>query len=156
MWWSLVTSADCDQVTSNPDPAQLTAKSAHIPPRPPVASATQQTSLGRQRRLGRADNHRRKPTMRLITWGLHAAAIWSFLLPTVCAAHDTSLQPHDGGLRLKVTGKRNLLNARHSKRGNIEGTSTLSNSADVSYYTNITLGDVAFSVLIGVCDLPPL
>lgn len=88
--------------------------------------------------------------------GLQAAAIWSSLLPTVWAAHDRRLEPHDGGLHLKVTGKRNQPNARHSKRGNIEGNAPLSNSADVSYYTNITLGGAAFSVLIGVCDLLPL
>jgi hypothetical protein len=86
--------------------------------------------------------------MKLIIWGLQIAAIWSSLLPTVCAVRD-------GGLRLKVTGKRNQPNLRYNKRGNIEGTSTLSNSADVSYYANVTLGGAAFSVLIGVCNPLP-
>ena len=101
--------------------------------------------------------------MRPIIWGLQAAAIWTSLLPAVGAAHDLGLPPHDGrlpahdgGIHFKVTGKRNQPNARHSKRGNVEGVSTLSNSADVSYYTNITLGGVSFAVLIGVCDLLPL
>ena len=87
--------------------------------------------------------------MKFIVWGLQVAAIWTSLLPTVCAAHD-------GGLRFKVTGKRNPPSLRHKKRGNILGSSTLSNSGDVSYYANITLGGASFSVLIGVCDIPTL
>lgn len=83
--------------------------------------------------------------MKITVWGLPVAAIWSSLLPTLCAAHD-------GGLHLTVTGKRNQPNARYNKRGNIEGTSPLANSGDISYYTNITLGGVSFSVLIGACD----
>ena len=94
---------------------------------------------------GSADNNRQKFTMKLVVWGLQVAAICSSLLPIVCAAHDD-------GLRLKVIGKRNPPNSRHSKRGNIIGSSTLSNSADISYYANITLGGASFSVLIGVCN----
>ena len=81
--------------------------------------------------------------MKPIVWGLQVATICSSLLPTLCTAHD-------GGLHFKVTGKRNQPNAKHNKRGNIEGTSTLSNSGDVSYYSNITLGGASFSVLIGM------
>jgi len=98
--------------------------------------------------LGRTDNYRRKFAMKLTLWGLQVTAICSSLLLTLCTAHD-------GGLHLKVTGKRNPPNSRYSKRGNVIGSSTLSNSADVSYYANITLGGTAFSVLIGTCD-PPL
>lgn len=83
--------------------------------------------------------------MKLSLWGLQATAIWSFLLLTV---HATA----DGGLRFKVDGKRNPPNPKYNKRGNIEGSSTLSNSADISYYANVTLGDVSFSVLIGGCN----
>jgi len=83
--------------------------------------------------------------MKLLIWGLQIAGICSSLLPTLCAARDD-------GLHLKVTGKRNPPNSRHSKRGNIIGSSTLSNAGDISYYTNITLGGGSFSVLIGVCD----
>ena len=87
--------------------------------------------------------------MKLSILGLQAAVIWSSLLPTLCAARDD-------GIRLKITGKRNQPDARHNKRGNIIGSSTLSNSQDVSYYANITLGSAAFSVLIGGCILLPL
>lgn len=79
--------------------------------------------------------------MKLITLGLQAAAICSSLLPTLCAAHD--------GFHLKVTGKRNQPNVKYNKRGNIEGSSTLSNTGDISYYANVTLGGASFSVLIG-------
>ena len=82
--------------------------------------------------------------MKLIIWGLQAAAIWSSLLPTARAARD-------GGLHFKVTGRRNPPNVRHNKRGNIMGNSALSNSADISYFANVTLGGAPFSVLIGVC-----
>ena len=98
---------------------------------------------------GSADNYRQKFTMKFLIWGLQIAGICSSLLPTVCAARDD-------GLHLKVTGKRNPPNSRHSKRGNIIGSSTLSNAGDISYYTNITLGGGSFSVLIGVCDPLPL
>jgi len=94
---------------------------------------------------GSVDNNRQKFAMKLAVWGLQVAAICSSLLPAVWAAHDD-------GLRLKVTGKRNPPNSRYNKRGNIIGSSTLSNSADISYYANITLGGASFSVLIGVCD----
>ena len=87
--------------------------------------------------------------MKLLLWGLQATAIWSSLLLTV---HATG----HGGLRFKVNGKRNPLNLKHNKRGNIIGSSTLANSADISYYANVTLGGVSFSVLIGGCDPPPL
>lgn len=87
--------------------------------------------------------------MKLVVWGLQVAAICSSLLSAVCAARDA-------GLHLKVTGKRNPPNSRHNKRGNIIGSSTLSNSADISYYANITLGGASFSVLIGVCNPLPL
>lgn len=83
--------------------------------------------------------------MKLVLWGLHAAVIWSSLLPTVYAAGE-------GGLHLKVNGKRNPPNLKYNKRGNIVGSSTLSNSADISYYANVTLGGASFSVLIGACD----
>ena len=97
----------------------------------------------------RTGNYQHNLTMKLIVWGLHVAAIWSSLLPTTCAARD-------GGLHLKVTGKRNQPNLRYNKRGNVEGSATLSNSGDTTYYTNVTLGGAAFSVLIGMCDLLPL
>ncbi|KAF9646038.1 acid protease [Thelephora ganbajun] len=86
--------------------------------------------------------------MKNVIWGLQVAAIWSSLLLTVCTAHDS-------GLHLKVVGKPNPYNLRHNKRGNIIGSSTLSNSGDVSYYANITLGGASFSVLIdtGSSDL---
>ncbi|KAF9783229.1 acid protease [Thelephora terrestris] len=86
--------------------------------------------------------------MKLALWGLQAAVIWSSLLPAVYAARE-------GGLRLKVNGKRNPPDLKYSKRGNILGSSTLSNSADISYYANVTLGGVSFSVLIdtGSSDL---
>ena len=79
--------------------------------------------------------------MKLTIWRLQVAAIWSSLLPTLCAAQD--------GFHLKVTGKRNDPNVKYNKRGNVEGSSTLTNSADVSYYANVTLGGAPFSVLIG-------
>lgn len=87
--------------------------------------------------------------MKFAFWGLHAATVWSSLLSTTYAAAD-------GGLHLKVTGKRNPPNLKYQKRGNIIGSSTLSNSADISYYANITLGGQSFSVLIGACDPPHL
>lgn len=87
--------------------------------------------------------------MKLVILGLQVAAIWSSLLPTLCAAHD-------GGLRLKVAGKRNPPNARHTKRGNIIGNSGLTNRGDISYYANVTLGSASFSVLIGTYDPLPL
>jgi len=99
--------------------------------------------------FGRTDNNRQKLAMKLIIWVLQAAAIWSSLLPTTCAAHD-------GGLHFKVTGRPNPPNTRYNKRGNIIGSSTLSNSADISYFANVTLGGASFSVLIGGCGPLPL
>ena len=84
--------------------------------------------------------------MNLVFWGLQIAAIWSSLLPTPCHAAG------DSGLHLKVYGRRNPSNLKYNKRGNIVGSSTLSNSGDISYYANITLGSTSFSVLVGECD----
>lgn len=86
--------------------------------------------------------------MKLALWALQATTIWTSL---VLAAHATG----DSGLRFKVNGKRNPPNLKYNKRGNILGSSTLSNSADISYYANVTLGGVSFSVLIGGCDPSP-
>lgn len=55
------------------------------------------------------------------------------------------LQPTHA-IHLKLSGARNVDLA---KRGNIAGTSSLSDSGDVSYYANISLGGNAFSVLVG-------
>ena len=53
---------------------------------------------------------------------------------------------YSSGLRLKIAGRR----TRHEllRRGNIDGTAALSNNADISYYTNLTLGGEVFTALI--------
>ena len=87
--------------------------------------------------------------MKFVLFGLQATAIWSSLLLTVRATGDSSLH-------FRVNGKRNPPNLKYNKRGNIVGSSTLSNSADISYYANVTLGGVSFSVLIGERNPSPL
>lgn len=117
-----------------------------------TATSPQHPSPGRQQQLGSfsaestaTDSYRQNLAMKLVLWGLQATAIWSSLLLTVRATGED-------GLRFKVNGKRNPPNLKYNKRGNIIGSSTLSNSADISYYANVTLGGVSFSVLIGGCD----
>ncbi|KAK0202036.1 aspartic peptidase domain-containing protein [Desarmillaria ectypa] len=63
------------------------------------------------------------------------------------------LAAYSSGLQLKIEGRR----TRHEllRRGNINGTATLSNNADISYYTNLTLGGEVFTALVdtGSSDL---
>ncbi|KAK0464237.1 aspartic peptidase domain-containing protein [Desarmillaria tabescens] len=71
-------------------------------------------------------------------------------LPLLCLAAYSS------GLQLKIEGRHDV-QTRHEllQRGNINGTSTLINIADLRYYTNLTLGGEVFSVLVdtGSSDL---
>ncbi|KAG7088169.1 hypothetical protein E1B28_012190 [Marasmius oreades] len=70
----------------------------------------------------------------------------SFLL------HTTS----SNGLKLKLQGRHRTLQDNFlSRRGNLQGSSPLSDNADISYYANITLNGVPFSALIdtGSADL---
>ncbi len=57
------------------------------------------------------------------------------------------LAGYSSGLRLKIEGQRNV---RHEllRRGNMDGTVALSNDADLTYYTNLTLGGQLFSVQV--------
>lgn len=57
--------------------------------------------------------------------------------------------------KFQVTSRLNRDNEALGRRGNLQGDSPLQNSADISYYANITLGGVSFSVLIdtGSADL---
>ncbi|KAK0464236.1 aspartic peptidase domain-containing protein [Desarmillaria tabescens] len=59
------------------------------------------------------------------------------------------LTAYSSGLELKIEGRRNL-NTRHEllRRGNITGTSPLSDTADMSYYTTLKLGREVFSALV--------
>ncbi|ESK90521.1 aspartic peptidase a1 [Moniliophthora roreri MCA 2997] len=69
----------------------------------------------------------------------------------------TSLLCLTNALHLKIEGRhRNFLDEiALSRRGNLNGTSPLNNSADISYYANINLNGDTFSVLIdtGSADL---
>ncbi|KAK0504256.1 aspartic peptidase domain-containing protein [Armillaria luteobubalina] len=60
---------------------------------------------------------------------------------------------YSSGLQLKIEGRRTLHELL--QRGNIDGTAALSNNADISYYTNLTLGGEVFTALIdtGSSDL---
>lgn len=66
------------------------------------------------------------------------------------------LVDQSSGMRLKIQGQRNV-QTRHEllPRGNINGTTALSNNADISYYANLMLGGEVFTVLIdtGSSDL---
>ncbi|KAK0464234.1 aspartic peptidase domain-containing protein [Desarmillaria tabescens] len=66
------------------------------------------------------------------------------------------LAAYSSGLRLKIEGRHNV-QTRHEllRRGNMDGTSALNNNADISYYTNLTLGGEVFTALVdtGSSDL---
>jgi hypothetical protein len=60
-------------------------------------------------------------------------------------------------IKLKLNGKRTPRHEFHGvgvaretydKRGSLKGSSPLNNSADISYYTDLTLGGQSFEVLI--------
>ncbi|KAK0221600.1 aspartic peptidase domain-containing protein [Armillaria fumosa] len=74
----------------------------------------------------------------------------SVLFSLLCLASCSS------GLQLKIEGRHNV-RPRHEllRRGNMDGTVALSNSADIDYTTNLTLGGQLFTVEIdtGSSDL---
>ncbi len=53
---------------------------------------------------------------------------------------------YSSGLQLRIEGRRTRYELL--RRGNIDGTAALSNNADISYYTNLTLGGEVFTALI--------
>ncbi|KAK0243959.1 aspartic peptidase domain-containing protein [Armillaria nabsnona] len=66
------------------------------------------------------------------------------------------LASYCSGLQLKIEGQRNVRPGHELlRRGNTDGTVSLSNHADLSYYTNLTLGGQLFTVMIdtGSSDL---
>ncbi len=59
------------------------------------------------------------------------------------------LAGYSSGLQLKIEGQRNVRPGYELlRRGNMDGTVALSNHADLSYYTNLTLGGQLFEVMI--------
>ena len=59
------------------------------------------------------------------------------------------LASYSSGLQLKIEGQRNVRPGHELlRRGNMDGTVALNNTADLTYYTNLTLGGQLFTVTI--------